>query len=373
MTTNTATTITNTITTNVTRDEFVNQITALLGEYCREWVVEHIQLLEMGVNTLGCLGFLHGKEGRVEDICSSRPLWLRRTFERWANKNEVGVFYSDANIDWGHGTISWPQNGKTRQMKLGKWLRKAGSSPDQIKEFETRPMESWQWKISADLWDVLTMSHDRPWTSCMRPEGMYEKGPMTDMRSGAAVLFWYRPGASKPCGREILRPVVKDNQPMIARGGRTYGSGGSLSNKQLSESLGVPVIKVDLMSEKVTGLIDEVYCDIGRNGCHQTKGKAAKAEERLLFAWREFLQKGASVYKTYEVTEEKRKVYSSQPSERPRRIAEAHASIVRNMLRFEVRYAWRKEPVAIWERPEGRRRQEIESRLEVLERRAATL
>lgn len=258
------------------------------------WAEKYAKELAWGLDSVGCLGFLHGKKGvsRGGEDC---PPWMLWTWEAWCVDRGIKIPYDQVSVEWSNGTISWPENGRTRQMKLGKWLRKAKAGEKKIKKFETRLMSEWHWQISADPWDILTMSHNRAWTSCMRPDGAYENGLFSDMRGGSAILFWFRPGASQPCGREILRPAVDNNgKNLIIRGGTLYGSGPQVGDEELSSICGVEVCAVEL--ERLTSLCRDVYCDSTRRGCYQTDEELVAAEERLLYGWRNYLLQGAEIY-----------------------------------------------------------------------------
>jgi hypothetical protein len=189
--------------------------------------LEHaVGLVLRGVAGLKCLWFLHGLEGQIKiehagaTVTPDRP-WVSSLVQAWLS--DVGAAkgrysFSAWHIDWREGSLGYTRTdnktgvSKGVNVKLGKVLKEAGATKEQLKEFETRikPAQThWVWKISAHPFDVLTMSFGRSWTSCMRPGGPAQFGPLTDMAAGSACLFWYRPGADEPCGRTILRPFVE--------------------------------------------------------------------------------------------------------------------------------------------------------------------
>jgi hypothetical protein len=266
------------------------------------WLADAAGLVVNGLAGLQCLWFLHGASGAIRDdrtkpqgqakfqiddfLDAASEAATKRAIEKAGHITEVQY----GNYDWGAGTIvetrtnyrektdgPWAEwvvsSTKTRTLKLGKWLRKFGASEELRHAFETRDMPLWNWKISADPLDVLTMSFRRPWTSCMRPPdfdqdtykeaGEAQYGPLTDMAAGAAILFWYRPGASQPCGRVVLRPVLEAGSydpTVLWPGARQYGCGPALNFDQFDALLG-PV--VEPLSMEVS---EEPLCEAGQEG-----------------------------------------------------------------------------------------------------------
>jgi hypothetical protein len=178
-----------------------------------------------GLSGLRCLWFLHGLEGQVEmpgqrDRLTVEPDWVIPAIKKWMGSIGTGRGRYEASAwthDWEAGLAEYTQwdnkTGRNRRVtiRLGKLFKDVGLATEYIKAFETRKKQGqayWTWKISANPFDVLTMSFGRSWTSCMSPGGLAEMGPLTDMAAGAACLFWYRPGAMEPCGRVILRPFI---------------------------------------------------------------------------------------------------------------------------------------------------------------------
>lgn len=204
------------------------------------------------------LDFLNGKRGTLKKAPPA-PEWVAPL---------VKGTYPQAEILWGEGRLI--KDG--RSQKLGKALRKLGASREQMREFETRTLSSWEWQISTEVKDVLTMSHNRPWTSCMRPGGEVEEGPISDVYGGSALLFWFRPGAAQPCGREVVRvtylmkEVQKDRwerAPHLLRGGTVYGAGPKISDKEMSEIFGISCETARLWGWCM--ITDGVWDDVGRD------------------------------------------------------------------------------------------------------------
>jgi len=229
-----------------------------------------VGLVLRGLAGLECLYFLHGLRGQISGAVSELDgadrerldFTVKRAQEEANEKARAGkrVEYT---YDWSAGTVTEttvteyipdpnfdPLEALTREVdpdaevplpppkvrtiKLGKFLRQHSVSERLLHLFETRTPMTWQWRISAHPFDVLTMSFRRAWTSCMRPGEVAQYGPLTDMAAGAACLFWYRPGADEPAGRTLLRPVVRvvpgsDGEPLdcprIAVAPTIYGSG----------------------------------------------------------------------------------------------------------------------------------------------------
>jgi hypothetical protein len=223
-------------------DELLDEVSCQSGIEKR-WLEDAAGLVIDGFAGIQCLWFLHGLSGTVEGFASMEPdeprfqSSLNRILRRAAVKatkkapQAVIVRYSPR---WAEGlVIEYRANGETgelreRTMKLGRFLKKHDASDELLHAFETREMPVWEWFISAHPIDVLTMSHGRAWTSCMRPGEAYQFGPLTDMAAGSALLFFKRPGADKPCGRVVLRPIVNGyGGAQINYGGTVYGCGPS--------------------------------------------------------------------------------------------------------------------------------------------------
>jgi hypothetical protein len=275
-----------------------------------DWVERTAGLVIEGLAGLQCLWYLHGLRGEIaEEVNAPGPFGAigkelqnivlnhmeKRREQLYARPKPIILDVNHA-VKWGSGVlvekVHYSKGGgygsgasgewKHTSKKLGKLLRKGGASPELMHAFETRELPTWNWEISCHPYDILTMSHERPWTSCMRPGGEYQYGPLTDMAAGSALLFFYRPGAAKPCGRRILRPFVADlggtPQMTILDGGRTYGCGpSSLKDrdieKLLRETSGVdfPVVKDSLCRKGHFGraLTRYIYSDTDHQECSQ--------------------------------------------------------------------------------------------------------
>ena len=262
------------------------------------WLWRFARLVLDGMAGLRCLWFLHGVEGVVEDKSAGgippgyqRPIHaaikarqeeMQEKFFRspryTRREDEDGEYYEPVegqpvlqntfvDIDWANGTATEVHlfiDGTTRKrpIKLGKWLKKYVVDKELESEailhrFETRQLPTWHFKISAHPFDVLTMSHHRPWHSCMAPGHAAEKGPLTDMAAGSAVMFFYRHGADVPCGRCILRPGLNSyGGEIIFPGYNVYGCGPSeVDADMLEEVLGDVLEDVEAH--------DEYLCKLG--------------------------------------------------------------------------------------------------------------
>jgi hypothetical protein len=279
------------------------------------WLADAAGLVVDGLAGLQCLWFLHGASGQVKTKGETESReWvfdalrapkaaaakkLRKQIERSGSDGGGSL---NIDVRWSEGIVHEEQYAteadwmarrpsKVRTTKLGKWLRKHGASSELRHAFETRELPIWEWRISADPLDVLTMSFRRPWTSCMRPPdfaqdtfkeaGEAQYGPLTDMAAGAAILFWYRPGASQPCGRMVLRPALdRDfNEPTILwPGERAYGCGPTISAIDLQEMLAPSLPEEMVVTAQYLcqlgsyglALSRRVYSDVDNEFCGQS-------------------------------------------------------------------------------------------------------
>lgn len=286
------------------------EVRPLLNEIARcthiklGWLEKAAGLVVDGMAGLECLWYLHGLSGTIETEGLNRPESpnladeLESIRHRAMRDPQVHVV-----VKWDAGVAEEsyydPKDAmsqetplrRVRKTKLGKWLKKYNASPELLHAFEVREMPVWGWEISCNPYDVLTMSHERPWTSCMRPGGEYEFGPLTDMAAGSAIMFFRRPGAGMPCGRRILRPAVFESlRPFIADGGRTYGCGPqTLQAKQiqtiLSEASGhdIPVRTAPICGNGLTGqmIIRHIYSDTDHRECGQSDENYTQAYANL--------------------------------------------------------------------------------------------
>jgi len=148
------------------------KVIAILGkvgeEYSKSYVSE--EYIAKWTNSLGCLDFLNGKTGEILDPFV--PGWCYQFEEMF-----------DIKIDWPEGKCLLPDG---RKMKLGKWLKKnkltilPDTGEDLLYALETRKSLKYKWKITTCPEEVLAMSYNRAWTSCMRPYGDYSRGPFSE-------------------------------------------------------------------------------------------------------------------------------------------------------------------------------------------------
>lgn len=262
-------------------------LTTVFGSEWAVWVETSLRMALWGLDTIGCLGFLHGRKG-VYKGTSYPPYWINDFRQR----PEV------IDLDWARGIARVIRNGRETDVKLGKWLKSVGADAYQLRDFETRKLPDWGWKVSASPWDILTMSHNRPWTSCMRPGGAYEDGIWGETRAGAALLFWYRPGAGQPCGRELLRPCLWNGKPAILRCGDVYGNGPDPSpcNNELAEMIGSPIPIIYGPIDDSVEILSNGYLDFDRCGATWKR----ENEDLFLEAFAPFLPQGRAVYKEVE-------------------------------------------------------------------------
>jgi hypothetical protein len=280
-----------------------------------DWIERAANLVVEGLAGLQCLWYLHGLQGevvqksdRLHGLPYSFPEPLRiellallqeyelaqfakamkklKTSE--ARDKKLDHYLAKHEMDWGAGYVEFHifDNIKPRRMKIGKWLSKMDASADLMKTFETRDMPSWHWEISCNPYDILTMSHKRAWTSCMRPHGEFEYGPLTDMAAGSAIMFFFRPGADEPCGRRILRPAVSQrDEPMVLDGGRTYGCGPAylpeLTPKQLRDVVLFQDRSLCPLGDDGRALSRFIYSDIEHEDCGQDSHDYALAYATL--------------------------------------------------------------------------------------------
>jgi hypothetical protein len=297
----------------------------------RDWLAQAAGLVVDGLAGLQCLWFLHGASGEVESTPASPGRFTpelndamayeeERRLEK-ARRRDPDFYYIHLHYDWGAGVVEerrfprekdkhWATLGgeppRVRKEKLGKLLKRLPRLSKQTKNelfkaFETREMRTWHWKISADPLDVLTMSFRRPWTSCMRPPdperdkeaGEAQYGPLTDMAAGAAVVFFYRPGASQPAGRTLIRPGLDayGNPIVLWCGERAYGSGPSgIGPDELEQMLapyleppGIEVQALELcpLGEAGNMLTRGIYSDVDNAFCRQSEDEYLDAYESL--------------------------------------------------------------------------------------------
>lgn len=213
-----------------------------IGEVFQEYIYAHVDKIKDSVkNSIGSLDFLHGKAGTITK--QMFPTWFEDIFEKHNVEPINSIEYS-----WKNGIINeiiqTTSGEKQRQLRVGKFLKKINATNEQIKEFETRNIakedNEYNWIIKTDPKSVLTMSFQQNWTSCMRPGGAYELGPLADAKVGSAIIYFYKNNEEKPCGREIIRPALdKNNNPFILRSYKIYGEGILIPDEDISTS--VPV------------------------------------------------------------------------------------------------------------------------------------
>lgn len=281
-----------------------------------DWLRRSTREVLEGVAGLQCLWFLHGAHGEISET-PNPPQWffdiinfihqsiLHDTEEQ--RKGIVEVYVHEEN--WPKGTVAFEKGYKRRKpviqnYKIGRYIDAyadymrestglAMFDAQQLHlELKNRAKDSvYQWWVSVDPVEVLTMSHGRPWPSCMKPGGLFEYGPLTDMAAGSAV-FWLAPeGADSPSARIILRPYLEnDGTPSIAEGGVMYGSGPSLNTDDLNamlepwlEGLAINRVMICPRGQNGLALTRAIYSDTDRlsGGCEQSMEQYQTAYENL--------------------------------------------------------------------------------------------
>jgi hypothetical protein len=300
-----------------------------------DWLDKTANLLVDGLAGLQCLWYLHGLEGRV-GIEPKPPSWVDSViyFALRSIQNDpdeqhrglVNISFPFTSVtsglmprrtSWG-GVTDW-QKGNftirkkyearpevTQTLKLGRWLeryieQKGNKLSKQYvirmrDELKQRGKGAWmRWRISTHPYDILTMSYNRPWSSCMRPGSGHdwEYGILTDLAAGSAIMFFYRPNADQPAGRITLRPVIdKDGNKAIYSGRTVLGSGPKpLRPDQIQAMIEmatsgrhvVPVYERDLCAAGEMGraLTRKIFSDISAKGCDQNDESYDRAYFKL--------------------------------------------------------------------------------------------
>lgn len=262
----------------------------------RSWFEEVVELDRLNkavLNSLGLLDFLHGKEGEISTT-GELPLWAEYKIFDWYKGFPENIQVIPTKIDWAGGLVHFRQETtfrgktfmKTSSIKIGKIFSKVGASKGEWDAFETREVK-FEYRISTDPVEVFTMSHNRAWTSCMKPGGGAERGLATDVEAGSAIMFFYRPGATQPCGRKVLRACLIKGKTFIIDN-KVYGSGPDLSVEEMQKVLTFPVVQAKLADKEVVALKRDIYCDNSRETpCPHIK-TTRQTRRSLLEEWKQF-------------------------------------------------------------------------------------
>ena len=238
-----------------------------------------------------------GLQGELYNLIAERMV------DGGALKRKFGGDESRVEINWSEGRVldrvkrpDTDQFVTVRTLKLGKWLRKQKASKELLHAFETRQLLELGWKISTHPFDVLTMSFNRPWSSCMRPgsDYDYQYGLLTDMAAGSAILFFYEPNNTTPAGRLTLRPGLDpDGNPCMFSSRTVYGWGPFGMNQPITEDaldrllqsagINLAAYNGDVCSAGAQGraLTRNVYCNVAHEGCNQDDEEYDRAYLRL--------------------------------------------------------------------------------------------
>jgi len=282
-----------------------------------DWLVSVAGRLVNGFAGLQCLWYLHGLEGKLEleddyypEWVPSITLFLKEELAKDPDEVRRGIVavvnYGLDYVNWQKGTVEVLKRYQDREsqrqtVKLGKWLERYIMAQGIGKQealtmrydLKNRAKDKMRWAVSAHPYDVLTMSFNRPWSSCMRPGSDYDwqYGILTDLAAGSAMMFFYCPGADTPCGRLTLRPALDENGQKVIVSGRTiYGVGPrNLAPQTIEVMLAkagapeIPVAEYDLCRVGSAGrmLSRMIFSDVGRGGCEQDDEDYEKAYVRL--------------------------------------------------------------------------------------------
>jgi hypothetical protein len=95
--------------------------------------------------------------------------------------------------------------GDRRRHKIGKLLARRGAMSC-LRAWEQRTVgRKYIIRFTAEPEEMLMMSYRRRWTSCMRPGGAYEMGPLWSVIAGDVLALIYVEGEDEPCGRVLVR------------------------------------------------------------------------------------------------------------------------------------------------------------------------
>jgi hypothetical protein len=318
-----------------------------------QWLCDRAERVLSALDNYGCLGFLNNIDGVWQGTFSSHPVWFeemacqyerRSLFEKEGKKFLTLSNCLDPNCGsmsfsewWTEGFVSirteryelTPEEpilleSKFSRQKLGKWLQSEKASESQLHEFETRSLNDWVYKVSSAPEDVFTMSYRRPWTSCMQPGHAYEDGPLAVAEAGGAMIWWFRPGAIVPCGRQWMLPVVVDGEPKIHVALQVYGSGPEYLDlaawqDEMEKKVGhkIPTcISIDLQERvRFEGIVGGIYDDNSQASatCASTWEDAGEA---LTGAFAAFLLKNREPESLKKFRDEAKSLLSSLPSEK---------------------------------------------------------
>jgi len=244
---------------------------------------------------VGALDFLSGVSGQAlgavpEELVDEVKAALQQALSLGL-LGSLGVI-EDLNV--ADGTLVASKQGKSRTYRLGKLLKKAGATSTLLRKFETREVQL-NWQITADPMEVASMSYGRSWVSCMRPGHEYERGPISDVLAGSALVLFYRPGADKPCGRIVLRPsaVPEEGKPVIVLACRGYGTVAALSEEALEDAIlaqtGLEVVVEQRKLFDEDGPYRGVYDDCRRTEVPVDPDDVPELTEALRETWTEFV------------------------------------------------------------------------------------
>jgi hypothetical protein len=294
----------NPVAADATADAILEEVSCRTGIEVA-WLQRSVREVLDGLVGLGCLWFLHGAQGQVKGEEES-PRWFHSIINyihaellEDPTEQQRGIVSAYVhNENWAKGNATFEKKYKSRKpvlqtIKIGKHID-AFAEQHQLSEADRKAMHhdlKWRSKadvydfvVSCDPYDVLTMSHGRAWPSCMKPGGLFEYGPLTDMAAGSALIWFFRPGADAPSGRVILRPFLDDAfdppLPAIATGGRLYGSGPDTSTDALNVMLepwlgeiAINHVAICPRGRKSLALTRAIYSDTDRaaEGCTQSQ------------------------------------------------------------------------------------------------------
>lgn len=328
----------NPVTQESSVSELIEEVADVTG-VDQDWLEAATGAVVHGLAGAQCLWFLHGAQGEiVEDPDNEGPEWYRfpTDIENWYRETKINaekeqklgmVRFEIINTPelWRRGKIGVQKVYAERkdvyqELKLGRvlnairaWRQKLYENQgissfayqqaqrqykSRMLDLDQRKMgKGWEWYVSAHPFDVLTMSFDRSWTSCMRPPGKdrdageAQFGPLTDMAAGSAVFFIRAKGSMQPCGRVILRPAIGYlDKPTVLFGGKKYGCGpDDFANVDFVEELLEPFLQgVELQEEPLEWFASRgqamgrnIWDDVGHGEVSQSKENYESAYRAL--------------------------------------------------------------------------------------------
>ena len=145
---------------------------------------------------------------------------------------EVSDYLANIGYEIENYSLGIARDAKGKTKKIGKIIQ----DKDVAKIFANDPIRSASKSavgaiavISRHPYDIIGMSFDRGWDSCMNVKrGTYRSFLKNDIKSGTLVMYLVRPddkNINNPISRLLLKPYKNDNGDVILKPSRTYGAG----------------------------------------------------------------------------------------------------------------------------------------------------